>query len=185
MTPRHQNVELEQIQATIEAIQAQPELANVSFSLHSEWTGGFCANSQTGAITQAGEVDPARTTSFTLDSDEPEVLLGEDSAASAGEYVLKALAACYAVTFAANAAASGIELESLSLDLAGDFNLHGFLGLDPDVRPGMQELRVTVTAASPDASREQLEELVETVQQRSPIRDTLASPVPVVTTLAD
>jgi uncharacterized OsmC-like protein len=184
MTPPHQNVELEQIQETVEAIRARPELANVSFSMHSEWTGGFCASSRTGAITQAGAVDPSRTTSFPLDSDEPEALLGEDSAASAGDYVLKALAACYAVTFAANAAAAGIELESLDLDLAGDFDLHGFLGLDPEVRPGMQELRVTVSAKSPNASRAQLEELVETVQQRSPIRDTLASPVPVLTTLA-
>lgn len=185
MALAHQNVELEQIQDTVKAIQARPELANVSFSLQSEWTGGFCAHSRTGSITQAGEVDPSRTASFTLDSDEPEAMLGEDSAASAGEYVLKALAACYTVTFAANAAAAGIELTSLSLDLAGDFDLHGFLGLAPEIRPGMQELRVTVSATSPNASRVQLEELVETVQQRSPIRDTIANPVPVVTTLGD
>ena len=52
------------------------------------------------------------------------------------------------------------------------------------VRPGMQQLRVTVRAESPNATRVQLEQLVRTVEQRSPIRDTLARPVEVVTTLA-
>jgi len=185
MTRKHPDVKREQIQETVEAVTANPALAKVSFTVHSDWTGGFTARSRTGALIQAGKPDASRTVSFTLDSDEPPALLGQDSAASAGEYVLKGLAACYAVTFAANAAAQGIELESLHCDLEGDFDLHGFLGLDPAVRPGMQELRVKVSAESPNASRAQLEELVETVQQRSPIRDTLANPVPVVTTLAD
>ncbi|MBS1895509.1 MAG: OsmC family protein [Actinobacteria bacterium] len=180
-----QNVNPEDIKATVAAIEATPELANVSFTLHSDWTGGFCASSRTGKLVQAGNVDESRDTSFALASDEPPALLGQDSAPSAGDYVLKALAACYAVTLAANAASRGIELDSVHFDLEGDFDLHGFLGLDEAVRPGLQELRVAVDIDSPNATREQLTELVEAVQQRSPIRDTLANPVPVVTTLAD
>ena len=42
----------------------------------------------------------------------------------------------------------------------------------------------TVELDAPTATREELEDLVETVQQRSPIRDTLIRPVDVVTTLA-
>lgn len=179
-----QNVDVSRIQETVQAVQATPSLANVSFAVHSDWTGGFCATSETGEFQQAGTADGNPTASFRLDSDEPPALLGEDTAPSAGDYVLKALAACYAVTFAANAAAQEIELESLHFDLEGDFDLHGFLGLDENVRPGMQELRVTVSIESPNASREQLEELVNAVQERSPIRDTLANPVPVVTALS-
>jgi uncharacterized OsmC-like protein len=179
-----QTVKLSEIEATVEAVEATPSLANVTFTAHSDWAGGFCASTKTGEFEQAGVVDQSRTTSFDLDSDEPPALLGQDTAPSAGDYVLKALAACYAVTFSANAAAKGIELDSLHFDLHGDFDLHGFLGLDENVRPGMQELRVDVSIESPNASREQLEELVEIVQTRSPIRDTLANPVPVVTTLA-
>ncbi|MBS1879337.1 MAG: OsmC family protein [Actinobacteria bacterium] len=178
-----QTVDPAAIEATVAAIKEQPDLANVSFSVHSDWTGGFCASSATGDLTQAGSVDPTRDISFKLESDEPPALLGEDKAPSAGDYVLKALAACYSVTLAANAAVRGIELDSVHFDLEGDFDLHGFLGMDESVRPGMQELRVDVSIESPNASREQLEELVQAVQERSPIRDTLAAPVSVVTTL--
>lgn len=184
MTPLP-TVDVQRIEDTVKAIEESPQLANVSFTLHSDWAGNFRGNSRTGVFRQAGSVDETRTVQFELDSDEPPALLGDDSAPSAGDYVLKALAACYAVTFAANAAAQGIELESLHFDLEGDFDLHGFLGLDETVRPGMKELRVTVSAESPNANREQLQNLVETVQERSPIRDTLANPVPVRTVLAD
>lgn len=182
---KKQTVEPSAIDATVAAIEATPDLANVSFTVHSDWTGGFCASSETGSLRQAGAVDQTRDVTFKLDSDEPPALLGEDTAPSAGEYVLEALAACYAVTLAANAAVREIELDSVHFDLEGDFDLHGFLGLDDEVRPGMQELRVAIDIESPNASREQLEELVQAVQERSPIRDTLAKPVPVVTRLAD
>ena len=182
--PTINGVDTDKVAQLVDEIGARPELAQVSFSVSSRWLGGFRAASRTGAVTQAGAVDPARDVSFALDSDEPPALHGDDTAASAAEYVLKALAACYAVTFAASAAGQGIELSSLAFELEGDFDLHGFLGLRDGVRPGMQELRVQVRAESPNATREQLEGLVRTVEQRSPIRDTLASPVRVVTALA-
>jgi uncharacterized OsmC-like protein len=176
------NIDAREIEATTKAIRENAGLAHVSFGVSSHWTGGFRADSRTGAFKQAGESKP--TNSFGLQSDEPPALLGDDSAPSAGDYVLKALASCYTVTIAANAAARGIELESVRLELEGDFDLHGFLGLDANVRPGMGELRVEVAIESPHASRAQLEELIEVVQERSPVRDTIANPVPVITTLA-
>lgn len=182
--PTLNGVDTDKVTQLVDSIDAWPELANVSFNVASTWSGGVRVASKTGAIRQAGEIDATRDVSFELESDEPPALLGDDTAASAGEYVLKALAACYGVTFAANAAGEGIELSSLAFELEGDFDLHGFLGLKEGVRPGMQQLRVTVRAESPNATRDQLEQLVRTVEQRSPIRDTLARPVEVVTTLA-
>lgn len=177
-------VDMEKVGDLVAAIGERPELAHVSFSVTSTWTGGFAGSSSTGAVRQAGADHPQRTTSFAFDSDEPHVLLGRDAAASAGEYVLQALAACYSVTFAANASSQGIELDSLAFDIEGDFDLHGFLGLADHVRPGLQEVRVAVRAESSNATRAQLQDLVETVERRSPIRDSLTSGVPVVTTLA-
>lgn len=182
--PTINGVQTEQVGRLVEQIRARPELAQMSFSVESDWTGGFCGVSKTGPLRQAGEVDPARTVSFAFESDEPPALLGNDTAASAGDYALQALAACYAVTFAANAAAREIELNALHLTLEGDLDLHGFLGLDDSVRPGLQEIRVTARIDAPNATREELEQLVRAVEARSPIRDTLASPVPVRTTLA-
>lgn len=47
---------------------------------------------------------------FELEGDEPPVLLGNNQGPNAVELVLQALAFCYAVGYAANAAAQGIEL---------------------------------------------------------------------------
>lgn len=169
---------------TVDAVKAQPELAHVTFRVASAWTGALSGEAATGALTQAGRDDDSRAGSFRFRSDEPVALLGEDTAASPGEYALQALASCYTVTCAANAAVRGITMDSLEIELEGDFDLHGFFGLG-DVRPGMQELRVTMRIESPDASREELEDLVRTVEQRSPLRDTFANPVVVSTRLGD
>ncbi len=118
-----------------------------------------------------------------MTSDEPTALLGTDTAVSPAEYVLQALAGCYTVTLTANAASRGIELKSFRLELEGDIDLRGFLGIDTAIRPGVQQLRVRVHIEAPDATREQLEELISLVESRSPIRDTLVNPVDVVTTL--
>ena len=117
-----------------------------------------------------------------MTSDEPTELLGSDTAASPAEYVLKALAACYTVTLAANAAARGISLNSVQLALQADVDLAGFLGIDDAVRPGIQAIRVDVTLDS-DATREEEEALIRVVTQRSPIRDTLVAGTAIETVL--
>jgi uncharacterized OsmC-like protein len=169
---------------TVKAVTGAPGLANVTFQLESAWQSGCRQTAMTKALVQDGAPVSSRTTTHVLESDEPVALLGTDHAASPGEYILQALAGCYAVTFATQAAIRGIELSSLRLELQADFDLHGFLGLDDNVRPGAQEVRVLIHAESPNAAREDLEELTDAVQARSPIRDTLAAAVSVRTLLA-
>lgn len=173
------------LDATLDAVRQTPELARVSFSLDSEWLTGCHQRGRTGDLRQNDDVVTSRSARYILESDEPAALLGTDHAASPGEYILQALAGCYAVTYATNAAIRGIELTSLQLDMEVDFDLQGFLNLDVSVRPGAQEIRVTVHASSSNAGPEQLRELTDAVQRRSPIRDTLANPVVVTTTLAN
>ena len=168
---------------TMDALRDKPELAQVTFGIQSEWSEGTHQRATTSAPRQNGEVIASRTATFVFESDEPTALLGTDKAASPAEYILQALAGCYAVTYASVAATRDIELSSLSLSMEIDLDLQGFLGLDKSVRPGAQEIRVDVRAQSPNATTEQLQELTELVQQRSPIRDTLANPVKVTTTL--
>ncbi|WP_353987232.1 OsmC family protein [Ruicaihuangia caeni] len=168
---------------TIEAVRQNRALGEVTFSMNGQ-VGGFRLDAETGALTQAGEQDAARAGQFRLSSDEPAALLGSDTAVSPGEYLLQALAGCYTVTLAANAAGMGIELESYRLHLEIDFDLAGFLGIDPDQAPGAVQIRARIDLDAPGASREQLENLVRLVEARSPIRSTLTRGVEVVTELA-
>lgn len=173
------------LEATLDAVSEEPGFAHVTFGLESDWVDGCHQRATTTDFVQNGKVVESRTARYVMESDEPAALLGTDQAASLGEYVLQAPTACYAATFAANAAVRNIELDSLRLEMRTDFDLHGFLGLDNSVRPGAQEVRVAVYATSSNASQEELRELTEIVQQRSPIRDTLASAVSVKTILVE
>ncbi|MEV6181721.1 hypothetical protein [Streptomyces sp. NPDC052015] len=92
-------------------------------------------------------------------------------------------ATVYTVTNAMWAGAQGIELKSVALELEGDVDLRGFLGIDPAISRGLDQVRVHVDAEAPGSAREAVGGLVALVESR-PIRDTLASPVGVVTTLA-
>lgn len=168
---------------TIAAVADDKKLGKVTFAVQGEWKGGLALDAMTGPLTQGGQADESRRGRFTMSSDEPLALLGGDSATSPAEYLLQALAGCYTVTLVANAAARGIELHEYRLALEADIDLSGFLGIDDDVAPGAQQIRVSIDLDAPGASREELTDLVETVERRSPIRDTLVRPVEVVTTL--
>ena len=177
-------VDVGQLMETIEAIQGQPDLARVQFRATNRWLGGGRSRTRIKEFHHAGQEDTSRTEPFTLEGDEPPVLLGENSAPNAVEAVLHALASCLAVGFVYNAAAEGIEVRSLEFDLEGDLDLHGFLGLSPDVRPGYEEVRLTYRVDC-DASPEKVDELCAHVQRTSPVLDILRKPVPVTVARAD
>lgn len=175
--------DLEAIEATVAAVTEKRELGKVTFSMLSESAGGLTAKSVTGPITQAGKADESRRGKFTLHSDEPVSLLGTDTAVSPAEYILKGLAACYIATLASLAAGRNIPLKHVALTLGFDVDLSGFLGIDDNVRKGAQQITVEVHIDSPGTSRKDLEELIVALETTSPIRDTLANPVPVITRL--
>jgi putative redox protein len=121
---------------------------------------------------------------FSNIGDEPAGLLGTDTGMSPTEYIMQALAGCYTATLTMMAAEKGIDLDGIELDLNFDINLNGFLGLDSNVRKGAKSIRVDVHLTSKTASREELEALVSEMQKNSPIHDTLANPVEMITRLA-
>jgi uncharacterized OsmC-like protein len=175
-------IDVEQLVQTIEAIEADPGLGQFTFRARSRWEEGTHNVGEISGFTHAGAEDSSRGASFSLQGDEPPVLLGSNHGPNAVELLLQALAFCYAVGFVANAAARGIEIERMDYEIEGDFDVRPFLGLDGP-RPGFTRIRATGTVSSPNATREQLEELSQYVQDTSPVRDCLANPVPVETML--
>lgn len=169
-------VDVGQLTETIEAIRKQPDLARFEFRAASTWLGGGRSRTRIQGFHGAGREDTSRTEPFTLEGDEPPVLLGENTAPNAVEATLHALASCLAVGFVYNAAALGIEVRSLDFDIQGELDLHGFLGLSDDVRPGYQDVRVTYRVDC-DASDEKVDELCSYVQRTSPVLDIFRNPV--------
>lgn len=175
-------IDVDRLVATIGAVRSDPALGNFTFKASSTWREGTHSTGQILGFTHAGEADTTRTESFVLEGDEPPVLLGANAGPNAVELLLQALGFCYAVGYAANAAAQGIEISSLEFDVEGDLDVGPFLGLDGP-RAGFTAIRARARVSSPNATEEQLQALCRYVQQTSPVRDCLANPVPVETTL--
>lgn len=175
-------VNLEQLLATVDAIKANPGLARFAFRATGEWIDGGRSRTTIQGFYGAGQEDTSRTRPFVLEGDEPPVLLGSNAAPNAVEAVLHALASCLAVGFVYNAAAQGIEVESLQFNLEGDLDLHGFLGLSDRTRAGFQNIRVSYRVKA-DAPREKIVALCDYVQKTSPVLDIIRNSVPVTVAL--
>ena len=170
-------VDLDRLSGTIDAVSADPALARFQFRARNHWIDGGYSRTTIKDFYGAGQEDATRTQPFTVDSDEPPVLLGQNRAPNTVEYVLHALAACVSGTIVYHAAARGIALDSLETTIHGDLDLHGFLGLDSSTRPGYEQIRITITAAG-DFDDNQFAELAS-LTRYSPVRDIVSNPVPV------
>jgi uncharacterized OsmC-like protein len=170
-------VDLDRLSGTIDAVTADPALARFQFRGRNHWIDGGYSRTTIKDFYGAGQEDATRTEPFTVHSDEPPVLLGQNRAPNTVEYVLHALAACVSGTIVYHAAARGIALDSLETTIQGDLDLHGFLGLDSTVRPGYDQIQVTIQAAG-DFDDNQFAELASLVRY-SPVRDIVSNPVPV------
>ncbi len=171
-------VNVDQLVGTVNAIKQNPDLARFQFRAHNEWLDGGHSRTFIQGFYGADQEDASRTKPFVMEGDEPPVLLGENAAANAVEAVLHALASCLAVGFVYNAAAQGIKIDSLEFELEGDLDLHAFLGLSDQVRPGYENIRLSYRVKS-DAPREKIVALCEYVQKTSPVLDIIRNPVPV------
>lgn len=170
-------VDRERLSATIAAVVADTALAHFEFRAENAWLGGGHTRSSIQGFFGVGQEDATRTEPFTVDADEPLVLLGHNLAPNPGEYLLHALASCLTATVVYHAAARGIAVDGVTCSVHGDVDLRGFLGLDPGIRPGFQQIRVTLTLTG-DFDERQFAELTG-LTQFSPVRDSLAVGVPI------
>jgi uncharacterized OsmC-like protein len=117
-----------------------------------------------------------------IDVDEPPLLGGADTAANPVQYYLASLLSCQVVSYRFWADRLGIVIDELTFSAEGDLDIRGFFGLDPDVRPGFTEIRLTATINGPE-SPERYAELARVVQTHCPVLDLTVNPTPVVTDL--
>ncbi len=179
MNSSHPNgVNVDQLHATIHAVKDDPALAQFEFRAHTEWRSGAHVQTYVQGFRGVKQEDQSRTQPFVLEGDEPPVLLGSNQGPNAVELVLAGLTACLSVGIAYNAAARGIIIEAMTLDVTGDIDLHGFLGLSDTVRAGCHDITIACHIKSP-ASDQDIADLLDHVQQTSPVTDMVRYPTPV------
>jgi uncharacterized OsmC-like protein len=114
-------------------------------------------------------------------SDMAKMVGGGATAPTPGWLLRAALASCDATLVAMEAARDGVELSDLTVTVDSDSDFRGVLGVDDSVNPGPLAVRVRIQLAAGNATEDQLREIVQRAESRSPVRDALERAVPMTT----
>lgn len=166
-------IDVTALRAVMREVEQDPKKGLVEFRVRSQWRGQTRSETRVDGYTIGG-TKVAR--SFQITADEPFELLGENTAPNPQELLMAALNACVMVGYVANAAARGITLEKLEIETHGELDLRGFLGIDPNVRPGYETVHYTVRIKG-DGTPEQFREIHETVLRTSPNYFNVSRPI--------
>lgn len=109
-------------------------------------------------------------------SDSPILVGGEHP--SAMRLLIAALAACDVEVIETHATLLGVEIDSLSVEVSGNFNVGRLLGIESEQSPGYQRIGYTVRLSTRGATPEQLAALQRACDESSPVGDTLRRSVP-------
>lgn len=167
-------LDTEKLVKTVETVKQNWEVGRTVWKASTTWRGGF-------------KVETC-SREFTLTADEPEMLCGTNTAANPVEMVLQAYGACLTIGYAMNAAVRGIIIDDLKIDLEGEIDLPGFLGLEPpeqlhmDKLPGFKSITANVKIKS-NADKKAIQELHKHVVSTSPVGLTLSRPVKLETNI--
>ena len=101
---------------------------------------------------------------------------GPGTAACSGDLMLGALAACAQITCQMVAAAVGIPTGSIEVEVEGDLDLRGTLGISRDVPVGFESIRVRFHVDAPGITDEQMKKLREKTEQYCVVMQTLIRP---------
>ena len=167
-------LDVDNLMKVVGAVKENWEKGKTVWKASTTWKGGF-------------KVETC-SRDFTLLADEPEMLCGTNTAANPVEMILQAYGACLTIVYAMNAAVRGITIDDIKIDLEGEIDLPGFLGLEAPEKlnmaklPGFKNITVKVKIKSL-ADKKALEELHKHVIGTSPVGVTLARPVTIQTSL--
>jgi uncharacterized OsmC-like protein len=163
----------------IEGVKQFPAKSKTEWRVTTSWQGQTRSRAEITGFGIGGERVERR---FSIDIDEPVELGGSNHFANPQEHLLAALNACMTVGYVAQCAIRGITLEKLEIETEGEIDLRGFLGIDPSVPPGYENLRYTVRIKG-DATEEQFAEVHEAVMATSPNFYNVSRPVALKPTL--
>ena len=161
-------INVDDLFALIEGVRRDAAKGKTSWRVTTTWQGQARSRAQVEA--------------FGIDIDEPCELGGTNRFANPQEYLIAALNACMVVGYAAQCAVRGITLESLEIETNGEIDLRGFLGIDPAVLPGYENLNYTVRIKG-SGTKAEFAEIHAAVMATSPNFYNMSRPVTLRPTL--
>ncbi len=156
------------------ALTEAPEGAKFQWKATSRWVSGTHTEATVKEFAGLGAAQSHKQ-AFTFETDHPEIFAAEDKGPTPVEMVLVGLAGCLTAGVASVAQNRDIQLRSVNAVIEGAMDLQGILGIDPDVRNGFSDIRVTFDIEA-DCSAEDAEALVAQSQKRSAVYDIITNP---------
>ncbi len=101
---------------------------------------------------------------------------GAGTAACSGDLLLGALAACAQITCQMVATAMGVPTQRIEVQVEGDLDLRGTLGMSKEVPVGFETIRMHFEIDAPEATAEQIQALREKTEQYCVVMQTLTTP---------
>jgi uncharacterized OsmC-like protein len=157
-------INVDDLFALIDGVRRAPAKGQTNWRVTTTWQGQTRSHTQVEGFEIGGERVKRR---FSIDIDEPCELGGSNCFANPQEHLLAALNACMTVGYVAQCAVHGIILESLEIETDGEIDLRGFLGIDPAVPPGYENLTYIVRIKG-SGTKEEFAKIHEAVMATSP-----------------
>jgi|SRR5580658_1650984 uncharacterized OsmC-like protein len=176
--PADNGVNVDFLLTARETLAAQPAAADFKWRVSNEWVMGTHSRTSVQGFYGLGAEQTHRN-EFQFDGDHPEVFSAEDNGPTPVEVLLVSLASCLTAGVAAVAQNREIQLRSVEATIEGDMDIRGILGVDPDVRNGFSQIKVSYKIDA-DASPEDIKALVAQSQKRSAVYDVITNPTNVV-----
>lgn len=170
------DVKIGNVKQVDQLVRENPAMGKCQFKTRSSWLRGTHTQVTVGEWSAGGQPMAPRTRRFVVMVDEPDILGGGDNAPNPLEVLMSALSGCVTLGIATNAELFGVPIDAIDIEMEADIDARGFLGHDKSVRNGITDIRYTVTIQSP-APEATVRKCKETIDRKSPIRDTLANPV--------
>ena len=166
-------IDTDGVKALIGHVAEDSANATTHWRVSSSWKGGTRSDTR---VSTYGFGKEQIKKDFTISIDEPTELGGTNQFANPQEYLLAALNGCIMVGYVVGCSMEGIELEEVRIETEGDIDLRGFLGLDPKVKPGYDEISYTVHIKG-NGTPEQYQKVHDTVCATSPNRFNIANAI--------
>jgi uncharacterized OsmC-like protein len=172
-------INVDDLFALIDDVKCEPESGLTRWHVATTWQGRTHSRAE---VTGFGFGGKEVKRQFSIDIDEPAELGGANTFANPQEHLIAALNACMTVGYVAQCAVRGIALEKLEIETTGDIDLRGFLGIDPNIAPGYEQMNYTVRIKG-DGTPEQFAEIHDAVMATSPNFHNISRPVGLEPTL--
>jgi uncharacterized OsmC-like protein len=104
---------------------------------------------------------------------------GDDAGPTPLEYFFLSLAGCIATIGRIAAKQKRINLRSMDVKVAGELNVEGLMGRNPDGHSGFDGITVTVKMDA-DLTREEKEAFLAEVDRRCPVSDNIHHPTRII-----